>query len=212
MQKAKEYNYRDIVGKFVIIETPFFIPGHKRLLAYCYITDDPGLDDEEFDTIMFNVLGTYDEDKYEKEIHIQARTTYYDDLMVEIYDGDLNQDMVEFKKMFDEAFSPREGVKALREDVMLDPFREKNRPDYVNIPVLVMTDGQPDTKEYRIKLLDLSEDWLVGVNFSGDDHVNENDLVLIKKHEDFDDGFIGVSQEYDREMLESKLYSSFFPG
>ena len=179
MKNITEYNFRDIVGKYVVLQCKFLVPGHEFFIAYCYIDIDGNKDVEAYDAITLSVLGTYDNEVYERLISHQITLTYCPELMIEIYDRKLNQDMRKWKKQLDRAYKPSSILKELRDCTYIDSYRDAARPDWLNIPVITRFGNDVCEEILPVKLLELTGESMVGMVIKEGYRIAQYELVVI---------------------------------
>ena len=179
MKSIAEYNFRDIVGKYVVLQFKFLVPGHEFFVAYCYIDNDENKDVEAYDAITLSVLGTYDNEEYERLISQRITLTYCNELMIELYDRELNPDMRKWKRQIDRAYKPSSILKELRDCTYIDPYRDKARPDWLNIPVITRFGSDVCEEKLPVKLLELTGESMVGMVIKEGYRISAYELVVI---------------------------------
>lgn len=140
MKSISEYNFREIVGKFVEIQFPkdknFIDPKYEKFIAYTYIDIDAG--------ISFRIYGGLIND--EVNIFEDTITTvrYSPDMMIAEYEI-LTDEMEIFAERIDRNYST-DWINVIRDDTDFDPYRDKIFPDDMIIPVLMDYDN-PEKEE-----------------------------------------------------------------
>lgn len=138
MKPISEYNFREIVGQFVIIydETDLISSKYNSFVAYCYIDIDAGMS--------FKIYGGLKNDEI-FDINKIITIRYSDELIIETYDI-LTDDMESFALAIDRVYTPN-WIINLRDDTDFDSYRDTQFPDDIIIPVL--TDyNDPSKGEY----------------------------------------------------------------
>lgn len=123
MKPIGEYNFREIVGHFVIMNSqtiPFQNSNTGKVIAYCYIDPTAG--------ISFNLYGDFTNGniipyKHEDSLMILR---YFEKIELEIYKGMCTDDMMNYAKTIDDAYTPEWG-NILNEE-SLDKYRDKVYP------------------------------------------------------------------------------------
>ncbi len=123
MKPISEYNFREIVGHFVIMNSqtiPFQNSNTGKVIAYCYIDPTAG--------ISFNLYGDFEDNniipyKHEDSLMILR---YFEKIELDVYKGICTDDMMNYAKTIDEAYTPEWG-NILNEE-SLDKYRDKVYP------------------------------------------------------------------------------------
>lgn len=127
MKPISEYNFREIVGKFVIIydETDLISSEYNSFIAYCYIDIEKG--------ISFKIYGGLTGETISVINDKSITLLYADDILIDLYNP-ITDDMVKFSSSIENIYAIS-WIDPIRKDTDFDHVRDHCFPDDMCIPI-----------------------------------------------------------------------------
>lgn len=172
MKPIVEYNFRDIVDRFVIIKNDFLERKYKcPVIAYCYIDYQEGISFREF--------GLYKEDGIETNEKQVVVSRYTDNLELGFFDSP-TEEMENFALDINE-HTP-EWLISLRQKKEFDKYRSKAFPDDILIPVRHITEEKEFVEELLwVRPVRYERDILTGLTIESGKKIQKGSLVIIEQ-------------------------------
>lgn len=122
MKPISEYNFREIVGKFVFFENKKINPEYGKCVGYCYIDNEAGISINVFGKIMAN-------DDIEIISDAMYTIRYSPDFIIDV-SSETNEDEIfkELKNKFNAVYNSG-NITEIRNITDLDPYRDNKFPD-----------------------------------------------------------------------------------
>ncbi|MCR5738224.1 MAG: hypothetical protein K6G43_00230 [Lachnospiraceae bacterium] len=187
MRSIKEYNFRDIIGRYFILRLTGKDGRAKgdKFLAYCYIdpirgisfyfvanlTQDEWIDDDAYEHIYRN-----------KILHLH----YHNDLKLEVYQDQITDKMNRLSAMIDESvhYSFLDRIRSITE---FDPYRNIAFPDDLMLPVLLTQDGKEIVEKNWIRMVPVKEgEKLIGLTVKRGEKIRYNTKLYVEPYDGID--------------------------
>ena len=173
MKPISEYNFREIVGHFTLIQGVIIDPQYDKYLGYCYIDQGEGISFRILSMINDNsVKDTYDEFvilRYNKEIEldiyepsdtiVRSLTNKID----EIYKSNINS--------------------FYRDKREYDPYRDKVFPDDLLLLTFITVNDKIESEPIWIRPSKTIEDNVIGITIEDGKYIHRNTQVIILNKE-----------------------------
>lgn len=172
MKPISEYNFREIVGEYLIVENTSIDPNHNKYIGYCYIDTEAG--------ISIRIVGKYIEEEHVVELSVDKLYIFrYDsDMMIEIFNG-TNEALDAIKDNID-AIYMRTGIESLRDNIEYDPYRDKQFPDDMLLVVATLIENNIEFELLWVRPLEINENGNVfGQTIEGGRIISEGTNIAI---------------------------------
>ena len=171
MKPISEYDFREIVGKFVIITNDFIKRKYNTpQIAYCYIDPEAG--------ISFRGLGLYKEGNIEIFDNEVVISRYDETISLDFFNSP-TYEMKNIAKDIDNNIP--EWLITLRNKTEFDKYRSKAFPDDVLIPVRHITEDKRLVQEWLwVRPIRYEKDILTGLTIEDGKDIPKGSLVIIK--------------------------------
>lgn len=196
MKPISEYNFREIMDNFVILDTSDYQNSfleYKTYIAYCYIDIEKG--------VSFSLYGRYEDGNiFEMKDHI-VTLRYSEKLNLEIYNS-LDEKMVQYAARMKELYTMPDWIDDVRKDARYDRYRDKAFPDDMLLSIRTPknnTDNNFDQIEEAlwvrpISMLDNGE--LIGITIEDGKYIEKNSMVWIWENVDENHSIVGVTTDW----------------
>lgn len=169
MKPISEYNFREIIGHFVIIESDIINPDYNKFIGYCYIDTEAGMSIKIYGALVNNIIN-----KFENEMTIlRCSEKFY----VEVWDN-ITEDMQRFAESIEHIYTPK-WISVIRDDIQYDPYRDVIYPDDLLIPVRDIVDGEGYEELLWVRPIEILNDKLYGITIENGKWIKSNTIVVI---------------------------------
>jgi len=190
MKPIGEYNFREIVGKFVIlqVDNPQIIdPNYDLFIAYCYIDMEAG--------ISFSVYGGYKEEQIDifktKTIIIR----YSENIKLKIYEL-ITDEMKEYAENIENIYTP-DWITSIRNNKDLDKVRSEQFPDDILVPCQTVVDDKQVGEYLWVRPIGISDDFLIAKSIEDGEKISKNEEFIVLIDPDRNDfSIIAVTSEW----------------
>lgn len=154
MKPIGEYNFREIVGKFVIIDmnsTALKNLDSGQIVAYCYIDIDAG--------ISFSVYGSFVNNTIVPYQNTAIRIRYSESILLDVYYEIYTRDMDKYASNIDRTFIPKWG--AILDNKDLDVYRDKIFPYDMLMMVATLVENEFKIETLWVRPTQYNDDGLI---------------------------------------------------
>lgn len=170
MKPISEYNFRDIVGKFVRFKSNSLGLKYDEYIGYCYIDPNAG--------ISIRVLSAIIENKAKALYDISIVLRYDSNMNIDIYTTP-DKYMAQQKSFIDNIYS-NNLLESLRNRTELDPYRKSAQyPDDIFIRCMTFQDNKIQSDDLWIKLDDFDDNNIFGTTIEGGKYINKDVRIWI---------------------------------
>lgn len=176
MKPITEYGFRQITGRFVILEAenPHIIdPGYDLFVAYGYIDMEAG--------ISFRIYGGYKDENIDpfqtKSITIRYSPDIRLDLRLDLYDS-LTEEMREFARNIEEIYTP-DWIIPIRKNTEIDKVRSEQFPDDMLIPAQTINDGKRVGEYLWFRPTETVDNYLVAESLEDGKYISMGEEVAV---------------------------------
>jgi len=169
MKPISEYNFRDIVGKFVMISGVVINPDFTEYLAYCYIDEEKGLS--------FKILGMYSAEDSKVVVDEIIILRYNNDIQLELFSA-TNETLLNEAKRVDDIYTS-EDLKKIRNIERYDPYRDNVFPDDLLLLSFITQDDEIKSEPIWIHTNRILDDNVYGVTIEDGKYFSKDTEVAI---------------------------------
>ena len=172
MKPISEYNFREIVGKFVIlqVDNPQAIdPNYDLFVAYCYIDMDVG--------ISFKIYGGYTNNKIDTFSTKAITLRYFENIKLDLYEL-ITDEMKEYSKNIENIYTPN-WILSVREKTFLDEIRSKQFPDDILVPCRTIIDGKQVEELLWIRPTEIFDNYLIAKSIEDGKNILKGEEVAV---------------------------------
>lgn len=177
MKPISEYGFREIVGKFVVVQIKLDTSNCDSYIGYCYIDIEQGMS--------IKILGAL-----ATEINISDTEVITlrcsKELNVEIYSGEITKDMQELADAIEKTYTPS-WIHIARDNKEYDPYRDIIFPDDLLIPVRTKIDGEGYEELIWVRPVRFYNNRLYGITIEDGQWVPRDTVLVILKTEGIPD-------------------------
>lgn len=175
MKPISEYNFREIVGKYVrfkITDPSIIDPNYDEFMAFCYADIDQG--------ISLNVWGGIKNNEFYISHNCGVTLRYSDDIVLDMYEM-TDENIMQYDLAVYERHTPY-WIEKIREDTDYDLFRSKQFPDDLLLPTQTIINNENVGESIWIRPCRIKEDCLIGRTIEEGNIIHINEEVFIFKN------------------------------
>lgn len=175
MKPISEYNFREIVGQFVMLQGVSVSPAYDKYLAYCYIDQEKGMS--------FRILGMYSLEDSKVVVDELIILRYNTDIRLEIFDcpGD---SLLKIAKEIDQNYNT-EIINSIRNISEYDPYRDKIFPDDLFLLTFALVNDEVKVEPLWIHPFEKLDDNVYGEIIEQGENISKGTQVVIMNKELF---------------------------
>jgi len=196
MKPITEYNFREIMDRFVIINIPNVENldlEYENYVAYCYIDTENG--------ISFSVYGGYKDGNIYKMNNGLLIIRYSDSFKLEIYNSP-TEEMNQRASQMKELYTMSDWIEKVRLDTRYDRYRDNAFPDDMLLIVRTPKDASYDNYDQIEEVLwtrpisILNNGDLIGITIEDGAYIKKNSIVWIWENTDEDNTIVAVTEDW----------------
>lgn len=178
MKPISEYNFREIVGQFVMLRGISIDPAYDEYLAYCYVDQEKGMS--------FRILGMYSLKDSKVIVDEVIILRYNTDIQLEIFNcpGD---SLLKIAKEIDQNYTT-DIINTIRDIPKYDPYRDKIFPDDLFLLTFISVNDEIKVEPLWIRPFEKRDENIYGkIIEQGTNIPKETQVVIVDRELFFKD-------------------------